>query len=247
MSADESSSELPHSLSIVLPAYNEGQAIEAVLSGFLAVARRFREREIIVVDDCSTDGTDRLLAELAAMHPELMVLRNDRNRGHGPSVLRGYARARFDYVFYADSDHQYEPEDFWFLWDALHAVGLDVAYGSRVDRKDGFFRDAVSGAMRLFLLALYGASLRDANGPFRLYRRAALDTVLPQIAEGAAFPNMLMSLAAYRSGLRVDWVPVRHLPRETGTTFLSGLKVPRLITTALGEALRFRFRNGGAA
>ena len=94
-------------LSIVMPAYNEGEHIEAcVREWYDGVVSRVSDAEIIVVDDCSRDDTGARLAALAARLPDLLVLRTPVNGGHGPALRFGLDRARGEFAFHTDSDRR---------------------------------------------------------------------------------------------------------------------------------------------
>src|ERR671912_1373924 len=118
-------------LSIVMPAYNEGEHIEAcVREWYDGVVSRVPDAEIIVVDDCSRDDTGQRLAALAVSLPGLRVLRTPVNGGHGPALRFGLDRALGEFAFHTDSDRQHTPDDFWSLWE--RRLPSDFLVGSRV-------------------------------------------------------------------------------------------------------------------
>ena len=102
-------------LSIVIPVYNEEATVEALIARVRAVDL---EKEIIVVDDCSRDGTPEILARLAA-DGELRVLRHERNQGKGAALRTGFAAATGDIVVIQDADLEYSPEEFPDLVDLI--------------------------------------------------------------------------------------------------------------------------------
>ena len=209
-------------LSIVMPAYNEGEHIEAcVREWYDGVVSRVPDAEIIVVDDCSRDDTGARLAGLAARLPALRVLRTPVNGGHGPALRFGLDRARGEFAFHTDSDRQHTPDDFWSLWE--RRATADFVFGIRDHRADGALRSAISATMRVVNLVLWGCWIADANCPYKLMRRSALEQVLSVVPSTSFIPMVMVSLIARRAGFRVSEVRVRHFPRVAGQQSLRGL------------------------
>jgi dolichol-phosphate mannosyltransferase len=103
-------------VSIVMPAYNEVDIIRATVEEWSReVVRRIPGAELIVVDDCSKDGTGAVLDGLAAQMPWLRVVRPPHNGGHGKALLLGFQSSQCDFIFQTDSDRQHLPEEFWKL------------------------------------------------------------------------------------------------------------------------------------
>ena len=96
-------------LSVVIPVYNEAETIAAVVE---RVRRVPIEKEIVAVDDCSTDATRARLAELAAQGDDLRVILHDRNRGKGAALRTGFEAATGDVVIIQDADLEYDPFDY---------------------------------------------------------------------------------------------------------------------------------------
>src|SRR5207237_498076 len=131
-------------LTVVMPAYNEAGAIREVVTGWdCQLAALGVPYEIRVYDDGSRDGTGDLLAALARERPALTAVRQP-NRGHGPTILRGYREARGEWVFQTDSDGEMGPESFPLVWERRHEADLVLGYRSR--------RTGASSIARLKLL-----------------------------------------------------------------------------------------------
>jgi glycosyltransferase involved in cell wall biosynthesis len=118
-------SSLPK-LSVVIPVYNERATIEELLKRVQAVPL---DKEIIVVDDGSTDGTRDLLAGMGS--PDLRVILQTENRGKGAALRRGFAEARGGVVLIQDADLEYDPTDYPALLDPIERGVADVVFGSR--------------------------------------------------------------------------------------------------------------------
>jgi len=114
--------------SIVIPVYNEAATISALLKRVAAVPI---EKEIIVVDDGSTDGSREILARSPKAWPEVRVLLQDNNRGKGSALRRGFREARGAIVLVQDADLEYDPSDYPQLVAPIERGVADVVYGSR--------------------------------------------------------------------------------------------------------------------
>jgi dolichol-phosphate mannosyltransferase len=228
-------------LSLVMPAYNEADHIErCVLEWYERVIARVPGAEMIVVDDCSKDDTGPRLHSLAARLSALRVFTPPANGGHGPALRFGLDRALGEFVFHTDSDRQHTPDDFWSLWE--RRATADFVFGVRDHRADGAFRVAVSSLMRVANAALWGYWIQDANCPYKLMRRTALDQVLAFVPRSSFIPMVMVSVLARRSGFRVSEVRVRHFARVAGQQSLTGvLKWARISGRCVGELVALRF------
>src|SRR5512136_834502 len=116
-------------LSIITCAYNESQSILPVLDRIHAVDLGAWEKEMIVVDNCSTDGTRELLQQLK--WPDVRVILQPRNLGKGMSIRTGFAAATGDYGVIQDADFEYDPEELPLLLKAVQETDAPVVFGSR--------------------------------------------------------------------------------------------------------------------
>jgi dolichol-phosphate mannosyltransferase len=226
------------SLSIVMPVYNEGEVIESILLDLERhVVSRISDVEVIIADDCSTDGTAAILLRLSGKREWLAVERADANAGHGPSVLRGLRRAGGDWIFQIDSDGQFDVEDFWKLWEARDEA--DLVLGVRVERRDPLHRLVLSRIVSLAVSMLARRRLRDPNVPFRLIRRELWEDLEPLLPPAALAPSILMALGATTRAWRVVELPVRHLPRAQGSSNLRALRLVAFSVRGLHELIAF--------
>src|SRR5207244_9132146 len=128
------------------------------------------------------------------------------NRGHGPTILRGYHEARGEWVFQTDSDDEIGPEAFPRVWERREEA--DLVLGYRDGRAAPPARRLVTAVARWTVRLAFGARVRDANAPYRLYRRAALARLLAAVSPDALAPNVILPALACRAGLRLLAVPV---------------------------------------
>ena len=217
-------------VSCVVPAYNEADSLPDTLPELAAALMRLtREHEIIVVDDGSTDGTARVLRELAQRMP-LHVVTHGANRGYAAALVSGFTRASFPLVFFTDADGQFMPDDLALLLARIDAA--DIVVGYRVERRDPWPRLLLSRGFNAIVRALLDVEMRDLNCAFKLMRREVLRTL---VLEGPDFCiNAEMAAGARRAGLTVVEVGVRHRPRRAGR---SSVRPWHLLTSIYGIAM----------
>jgi len=229
-------------LTVVVPVYNEEAAIAGVLASWAVELERLGiDYRLAVYDDGSHDGTPRILGDLAERDPRLAVVRHA-NRGHGPTILRGYREARSPWIHQVDSDGEMAASHFGSLWRARESY--DFLVGDRQDRESVLVRRAVSAGSRAAVHLLIGRGVRDVNSPYRLMRRAAIQPLLDLLPEDAFAPNTLLSGLAARAGLRIYEVDVPHEGRRTGRGSLDTRRllagVARALRDTVATAVRAR-------
>ena len=118
-------------LSVVIPVYNEKNTIEEIIKRVLAVDLDAVEKELIVVDDASKDGTINILKDLEKVYPNVKFYYKPENKGKGDTLKVGFSHSTGDYVVVQDADLEYDPQDIKGLLRALEESKADVIYGSR--------------------------------------------------------------------------------------------------------------------
>jgi glycosyltransferase involved in cell wall biosynthesis len=205
----------PPELVLVVPVYNEEDAIVPVLEEWRAELNRTvgaGKFTILVVDDGSKDATPLRLAALG--WPELVVHRHS-NRGHGQSCLVGYieaARMGATHVFQIDSDGQCDPAGFASVWERRSRVA--AIYGRRTSRDDGAARRFISSILRLSLKLARGTRLNDTNVPFRLYRAQMAAKAAARVPADFNLANIAMALLLEPEGF--EEVPIHFRDRMGG-------------------------------
>lgn len=205
-------------LSIVIPAYNEERFIGTLLERIRAVdlAPHGLEKEIVVVDDCSKDGT----VDVARRFPDVIVCRHERNGGKGRAVRTGIERATGDYLMIQDADLEYEPRDYVPMVEALLSNRADVVYGSRYTK--GLLASkyaqqswpAYLGGRSLSLAAFLctGRYLTDTVTALKLFPRTLLNELHLQTT-GFELDHEITSKVLAR-GCHIVEVPIHYFPRS---------------------------------
>jgi dolichol-phosphate mannosyltransferase len=222
-------------LSVVIPVYNEAEAVTSVLEEWLAELERLGVSfEVVAYDDGSSDGSLALLESAAASEPRLRIVTHP-NRGHGPTILRGYHEATGEWIFQTDSDGELTPEGFESLWQQRD--GFDFLVGYRQGRRSSPSRAAVTALSRWVVAMLFGRRIRDVNVPYRLMRRSALVPLLAYLPDDAFAPNVLLSGLASQQGLRVAEAPVTQRPRRGGQGSLTSKRLWQGVLKTLRDTL----------
>jgi glycosyltransferase involved in cell wall biosynthesis len=209
-------------LSASFPAHNEEDNVVPMIESLLAVLPKVAERfEVVVVDDGSRDATNERASAVAARDDRVRVVRHPVNRGYGAAVWTGLTSGTLEYAFFTDGDRQFDVEQIADLIPRLR--DHDVVVGYRVDRKDNLVRKMNAHAWNWLVRLLFGVPVRDVDCAFKLFRRSALSG-LEIRSGGAMFSAELIARLGAR-GARIVEVPVRHLPRERGTSSGGNIKV----------------------
>lgn len=228
-------------LSVVMPVYNEEEAIEAALEDVRQnVLSRVAGAELVVVNDGSRDRTGALLDGAAAKDPRIRVI-HQANAGHGGALIAGLGAARGDYVFLIDSDRQIPLADFPAAWAAVHA-GHDAAFGVRRRRHDPAIRLYLSKVIRRSIQALFGVKMEDANVPYKLFRRVIWEEARAVIPNGTLAPSLFLAIVAARRGYNILQLDVQHRERNTGEVSIRRLKLLKFCARGFSQLLELRRR-----
>jgi glycosyltransferase involved in cell wall biosynthesis len=226
-------------LSAVVPVFDEVEALPAVHAELVtALGALGRDVELIYVDDGSTDGSTDLLAKLQAERPDLVrvvVLR--RNFGKSGALAAGFDLARGELIVTLDADGQDVPGELPKLIAHLEGDGMDLVGGWRRERDDRSSKRVQSRVYNAVTRRMTGLDLHDFNTGYKLFR-AEVAEELPLYGEFHRFVPVL----AHDLGFRVGEVPVRHRPRQAGTSkYLSVLRFPKTMLDLLTVLFLTRF------
>jgi dolichol-phosphate mannosyltransferase len=195
-------------LSIIIPVYNEERTIWELISRVKAVKL---EKEIIAVDDGSTDGTAGILDGtdgITVVHKE--------NGGKGSAILEGIKAVTGDVVVIQDADLEYDPGDFVIMMEAMQREGADVVFGSRVLHQDyriSYRRYFWGGKLVTFIAnMLYGLSITDEPTCYKMIRTELLKSLDLQCARFEFCPEITAKLG--RRKIRIVEVPISYFPRS---------------------------------
>ena len=208
-------------LSVIIPVYNEEATIAELISRVHAVDV---PKQIIVVDDGSTDGTREALEGLKGHYENMQVLRQARNRGKGAALRLGFQHATGDFVLVQDADLEYDPAEYSVLLKPLIEGKADVVYGSRFlttkEHRVLFFWHSVGNRLlTLISNMLTNLNLTDMETGFKVFRREVIQSITLEQNRFGFEPEVTVKIARMR--LRIYEVGISYY----GRTYEEGKKI----------------------
>ena len=222
-------------LSVIIPIYNERTTIRELLERVESVPIPL---EVIVVDDCSSDGTTRILRELEG--PNRIFLFHTANQGKGAALRTGVARATGDYVVIQDADLEYDPQDYLKLLGPVLDGRAAVVYGSRLQagRPSMFWRHWLANRFLTALTnVLYGATLTDMETCYKLFRTDVIKNLRIESNRFNVEPEITAKLL--RTGVVIHEVPIGYSGRNVSEGKKIGWKD---FVSAVWTLVRYRLR-----
>src|SRR5262245_1068341 len=223
-------------LSIIMPCYNEARTLRDILSQVRAVDL---DKQIITVDDNSSDDTYHILCEEASADPQMVVVRHPTNRGKGAAVRSGLARATGEIVVIQDADLEYDPQDYSVLVKPIAEGRVNVVFGSRfLGRHTGmYFWNALGNKGLTFLTnLLFNCWISDMETCYKVMRTEIMRDLRLESNDFRLEPEIAAKVL--KRGERIYEVPVSYL----GRTYEEGKKMkPSQGFFAILALLKYRF------
>jgi glycosyltransferase involved in cell wall biosynthesis len=197
-------------ISVFFPAYNEEDNLKRTVTNAQEILNRLKaDYEIIIVNDGSKDKTGEVAAKLAKENKKIRVITHSPNRGYGGALISGFYSARKDIIAFNDSDGQFDFEEISRFLPKLEEADLVIGY--RVNRAEGWKRQLLAQALRIWDLLLFGIWYKDIDCAFKVIKRNSLMR-LPKLFTSTAMISTELLVKAKRAGLIIVEVPVTHLP-----------------------------------
>jgi glycosyltransferase involved in cell wall biosynthesis len=226
-----------HSLSVVIPVFNEASTIHEILKQIRAVELP-NPRELIVVDDCSSDGTREHLAEESAAHPETRVFHHPKNMGKGAAVRTGLTHVTGDIIIIQDADLEYDPRDYERLIRPIEEGRTKVVYGSRFlgEHKAMYFWHALGNkVLTLTTNVMFDTTLTDMETCYKVFTADVARSITLKSDRWGFDPEITAKIL--KRGNRIYEVPIAYNGRE----FWEGKKISwKDGFTVMAALLRYR-------
>jgi glycosyltransferase involved in cell wall biosynthesis len=200
-------------VSVIVPVYNEIAHVDELLRAIHASPVK---KEIIIVDDGSTDGTrEKLQAMPLADINDVTIVFHEKNCGKGAAIRTALQYAHGEYVLIQDSDLEYDPQDYPALLQPLEQHQANVVYGVRPDRPERGLRFFLGAKLLTHLTnLLYGAGIHDEATCYKVFRRSSLAQIDLECRRFEFCPEVTAKLC--RIGEKIAEVPIAYAPRSAG-------------------------------
>jgi glycosyltransferase involved in cell wall biosynthesis len=215
-------------LSIIIPAYNEEKTISLILNRVKDVKLINNiEKEIIVVNDCSTDNTASVLDEYISLHPDLNIIQTDhgKNQGKGAAIHTGIAMATGEYLLVQDADLEYDPSEYNMLLKPIIIGAADVVYGSRFmggnpHRILFFWHSIGNTVLTIFSNMFSNLNLTDMETGYKVFRTSIIQQIYLKEKRFGFEPEVTIKIAMI-PGIRIYEVGISYY----GRTYQEGKKI----------------------
>ncbi len=202
-------------LSIIIPVYNEKDTILKIIEKVNSVPLK---KEIIIVDDGSTDGTKNILKNVKAKNidnPNLKIIFKDKNEGKGSAIRKGLKEATGDIITIQDADLEYEPIDFISLIQPIESGKTKVVYGSRILGKGqkSSFTFYLGGRLLSFLVRmLYGKKITDEPTCYKVFKTDVIKSIPLKCKKFEFCPEITAKVI--KKGYKIIELPIHYNPRS---------------------------------
>lgn len=217
-------------LSLVIPCYNEESTLEGIVDEVLKIASDDLCLELVIVDDCSKDGSRAVAERLAKLHSEIKLCFHAVNQGKGAALRTGFLAATGDYVGIQDADLEYDPRDYLRMIRPLEEDRADIVLGSRYLRREDrvvlkWWHSTMNRFLTLMSDVFTDLDITDMETCYKLFRREVIQKIAPRLKENrfGFEPEVVSEIARCMrfEGWRVGEVAISYRPR----TFSEGKKI----------------------
>ena len=205
-------------LTIVIPAYNDAQALASFLPEVMQYCQANGCR-LIVVNDGSKDNTAALL-EQYSQNPLLTSCSHKVNRGYGGAIKTGIKAVQTPYVITMDADGQHRLEDVSAMYDTLRQQDADMIVGSRMKHKEDLYRKLGKSLIRSIASLLMPMNIKDINSGMKMYRTSLAKQYMQLCPDSMAFSDTITLAFLHHRHLVLEQ-PISVLPRLSGTSTIS--------------------------
>jgi len=205
-------------ISVVIPIYNELESLPELIRQLEAPLAVYEKREIIFIDDGSTDGSAEYLTEISQNNDDIVLIRFHRNYGKSAALAEGFKHAEGEYVVTMDADLQDDPAEIANLQDKINE-DFDLVSGWKKERHDPFTKTFPSKVWNFMTRVVTGVKIHDFNCGLKMYRKSVVKSLEIYGGRHRYIPAM-----AGQKKFRVGEIVVNHRPRIHGVTKYGGAR-----------------------
>jgi dolichol-phosphate mannosyltransferase len=231
---------------IILPTVNERENLPRVAQKLLSLPAGV---DVLVVDGNSSDGTGKIADELAAKHPQIHVLHEQKKSGLGRAYIAGFKWALehgYEFIFEMDCDFSHNPDDIPMFLEAAKSQDADLVLGSRYSGGVRVInwplkRLMLSRCAGIYVRIVTGMPLTDPTGGYKCFRRRALQSInLDEVQSNGYSFQIEMTHKLWRQGFKITEVPIIFTDRAEGHSKMSG----HIVWEALWMVWKLWLQNG---
>jgi glycosyltransferase involved in cell wall biosynthesis len=210
-------------LSIIIPVYNEEKTLEEILTRVEKASAGGLQKEVVLVDDFSTDKTREILKRYEGGHK---VIYHDKNRGKGAALRAGFKAATGDIILIQDADLEYNPDEYPYLLQPILDGKADVVYGSRMMTMSAhrvlfFWHSLGNKLLTLFSNVLTDLTLTDMETCYKVFTKEVLDKILPKLKSNRFGIEPELTARFAKNKFRIYEVGISY----SGRTYQEGKKI----------------------
>ena len=236
-----SSSEFKDRIAMIMPVYNEADTIESTITELYGkVAGKMANLDVWVFEDGSTDGTKEVLEKLKVKFPNLHAEMTKGKKGYPRAMKEAFLSidpSGYEYVVAIDSDGQYEPDDFFELWQVMQRDSPDIVMGRRMARKEPPYRKLLSRGLQILERIMFPVKCKDVTSVMRLMKVNLAHEIAREVKYSPY--NFWLEFTARMSlkDYEVVEIPIDYRERAGGSKVYSPKKMPKIILSEF-RALR---------
>lgn len=175
-------------LSVIIPCYNESENLSAIVDAVFSAFNGKIEIEVLIVDDCSTDGSYDIAKRLSSLYSSVFVLRHEKNQGKGAALKTAFMAATGDYVCIQDADMEYDPKDYLKMLVPVVEDRADVVFGSRYLQQSErrvlrWWHTMMNKFLTLFSNLMSDMALTDMETCYKLFKAEVIRQIAPALRE----------------------------------------------------------------
>lgn len=211
-------------ISVFFPAYNEEANISSTVEKAAAVLLEVAEKwEIIVVNDGSKDKTEEIVKKLIKKEKRISLISHSPNKGYGEAIKSGLYGAKYEWIFYTDSDGQFDISE---IKNFLPAIkNSQIIVGFRINRQDSTSRKIFGWGWTQLSNILLGIKVKDVDCAFKLIKKEVIDKIPRLVSSRGAMISPELLAKAKKAGFKIGQVGVHHYPRKAGKQTGADFKV----------------------
>jgi glycosyltransferase involved in cell wall biosynthesis len=207
-------------LSILMPVYNEENSVYGILVRILKCQLKYAlDKEIIIVDDCSNDGTAQIVAGFLREYNNsynIRFIRSHKNEGKGASIRKALEKSTGDIIVFQDADLEYDPQDYNLMLEPIITQDADVVYGSRFlkgERRNSFsFQQALANKLLTFFTNICtGVRLSDMETCYKMFKAPLIKSLSISSSRFEIEPEITIKLV--KRGVKIHEVPINYNSR----------------------------------